>query len=349
MYKGLYLSILIANCYLNLAFAGYGDGCETVSRFFKNHGLAKKLSAPVNVSVSKTGYLEIRDTGNFLYQFLVSGREESKNFDINVLIDEDTLNQLRSKDNIVVITHGWVDNACDSWPAKIAEEIYSRVESKDWAVVIFDWRHAAAVANPIDAAKYARDIGGYRLAKSLERLFCNTKHIHFIGHSAGVWVVDSAISSLKTDRGNLSIHITFLDAFIPMGWDNFKIASIDDLKQIWVEQYYNRDYTLTTTEQKIACALNIDLTNIEPGVKEHKFPFRWYWATIVGHYGLDNREINKTLIYSKNGIDYGFARSREFSEQAWQESLLLGRGNIELKDKTPIDEAFNKFKSIYKY
>ncbi len=349
MRKSPYLLMLVACCFLISALAGYGDGYESLIGFLEHHNLAEKINAPVDVRESEEGYLEIIDTGNFLFQFFIAGREKSRDFDVNILLDKDRLNELRSKDNIVVITHGWVDNACDSWPAKTAEEIRARVSGSDWAVVIFDWRGGGAVVNPIDAAKYARDIGGYRLAKSLEEIFPNIKHIHLIGHSAGAWVVDSAIRELAANKEDLSVHITFLDAFIPMGWDNFEIGSIKNVKQIWVEQYYNRDYTLDSTERKIACALNVDLTNIEPGIKEHKFSFRWYWATIVGHYGLDNREIDKPLIYSKNGVDYGFARSKEFSERAWQESISFGSGNIELKHKTAIDKAFDSLKAIFKY
>ncbi|MHC4212649.1 MAG: hypothetical protein ACYSWP_04660 [Planctomycetota bacterium] len=76
-------------------------------------------------------------------------------------------------------------------------------------------------------------------------------------------------------------------------------------------------------------AHNIDLTKLDGLVKDHNFPWQWYLATICGHY-------SKGAIMSKGspnknfeGIEYGFARSRQCSDaNGWKKSLKLERGKV---------------------
>lgn len=345
----MYRVVLVLSffCCAASVFADYGSGSQAVVEILEKVNLGNKVCASVEISQSENGVLEVADQGEFFFQFVVAGIEKSKTFDIENSIDQASLSSLRSKRNVVVLTHGWIDKAHQSWPSEIADAIYSKVDGESWAVVVFDWSGGAGTANPIDAAKYARNIGGFRLTKSLGEIFPNIDHIHLIGHSAGSWICDSAARELVETRKDISVHITLLDAFIPGGWEKKEIGKIENAKQIWVDHYYTKDYTLGSTHRKIASAYNVDLTDIEPGFKEHKFPFRWYYATVTGHYGLEGREKNKPFYHACAGIEYGFPRSKEFSQAAWQQSISLGADQMRIDHQGPLEKIFADIKNLF--
>jgi len=81
--------------------------------------------------------------------------------------------------------------------------------------------------------------------------------------------------------------------------------------------------TLAVTQQHLSNAINIDLTNVNPSLNDHKFPWHWYIGTVTGSYTSDQRYKASMLFYRANNIDYGFPRSLEAGEQNWQTSLKL--------------------------
>lgn len=90
----------------------------------------------------------------------------------------------------------------------------------------------------------------------------------------------------------------------------------------------------------------MDITKIDPLIKDHEFPYRWYCATIAGKYRDIDWEVKDEVLTDCNGITYGFARSAEAGEENWKKTLTLKKGNEPVrfnKKKTkPFD--FNIFK-----
>ena len=307
-----------------LGFAELGDKekvRKNVVDLLRSAGMNKQVDAPVTVKASKSGVLEIQDTGSFFMQYVIVG--SGKSTDPNVVL-KGKFNIPPSAKKAVIVTHGWVDKGIDDWPGQIAKEISHRVDPNEWICAVFDWHSGAAVINPIDAVKYARDIAGPRLAKTILTSGIALEHIHFIGHSAGSWAINSAAQIIARETDTV-IHLTFLDAYVPPGWDSSELGK--NQSSGWSEHYYTRDYTLQATEMELQAVHNVDLTDIEPGLHEHKFPYRWYYATITGSYGLEGREKRKKLYFTHDDIKYGFSRSAEAGRQNWKKSLTLKKGN----------------------
>ena len=275
----------------------------------------------------------IADKGNFFVQYKIL--TPALACDPNITVDSD-IYIAPSTDKAVIVTHGWVDKAESDWPAEITSSIAQKVDPNQWLCASFDWRKGAVVLNPVEAAQYARDIAGPRLAAALQKLSPNLGHVHLIAHSAGAWVVDSAAKEIAKTNPNTSIHLTFLDAYVPPKWSRKQLGLLASNADCWAEHYYTKDITFDVTQANLDNAHNVDITKIDPWFKEHRFPYRWYAATITGTYDMQKFEKNLTLINAINGIGYGFPRSLEAGEENFKKSLTLTVGNkaIKLKRKT---------------
>jgi hypothetical protein len=238
---------------------------------------------------------------------------------------------------LVIVTHGWIERGQGDWPEDMAGEIYKRVDPNLWLCGYFDWSVGAKTLNPTDAAKYARDIAGPALADEIIELGGGLRHIHLIGHSSGCWVISEAAKKL-VGKTRADLHLTFLDAYIPAFWDESSLGDVNVLAgaKYWAEHYYTRDYTLQWTQQDLSCAHNVDITNVDQGLKDHNFPWRWYYATVSGKYPKGYFLDDRKLAYMADGIEYGFARSRESADpDSWKRSLKLPTGSkaVELEKR----------------
>ena len=248
--------------------------------------------------------------------------------------------------NIVVATHGWIER--EQWPKDLAFDIRNKVDSNEWLCGWFDWHHEAMVVNPRDAAQYARGTAGKMLAEQILKLSKNPQHVHLIGHSAGSWAISEA-AKIIAKKTNASIHLTFLDAYVPLGWD---VNSLGDISAepntiYWADQYLTQDITLDVTYCRLAHAHNVDIGDITPGVKDHKFPFHWYPATVLGKYAPKDKYAGKKLYYKSGEIEYGFARSLEAGKDNWEASLKLPMGNNIVKLAKP-KEPFDPFGWLFR-
>ena len=330
----LALAILVLPC-----CAGKGDVRRNTIKLMRSIGLEEQLQAGVHISHDKNGLVIIADKGNFLVQYKILTPALAR--DPNITIEPD-IYIAPSTDKVVVVTHGWVDKAESDWPAEIASAIAQKTDPNQWLCTSFDWRKGAVVLNPVEAAKYARDIAGPRLAAALHALSPNLSHVHIIAHSAGVWAADSAAKEIAKTNPDTTIHITFLDAYIPPGFDQKELGLLDSNTTCWAEHYYTKDITFNVTQTDLANAHNIDLTKIDPWFKEHKFPYRWYAATITGRYDMQKLEKNLTLINAIDGIGYGFPRSLEVGVENFKKSLTLTVGNKAVKLKRNITKKSSK-------
>lgn len=296
------------------------DAREKLIKFLRSADMGAKLDAPVRISVNDSGVVCITDEGDFITQHIVMQPELSADVEV---IKESDFEIPPSCTKAVIVTHGWIDKGGGSWPADIAVAISQRVDPNEWVCGFFDWAGGAAVVSPVDAAKYARDVAGARLAKAILELGAEFKHIHLIAHSAGCWAIDDAARRIVNKTG-AEIHLTFLDAYVPPFWKENDFGKIEAAG--WAEHYYTKDFTLAATHIDLAGAHNVDITDIDGLVKDHKFPYRWYYATIAGSYRQTDREKDQKVVTKSGGIDYGFERSREAGRRNWQKSLALKRG-----------------------
>jgi len=302
------------------AVRGEIDARQKVIEFIRSADMGARLDAPVRISVSDSGIISIADEGHFIAQHVVMQPELSADVEV---IEKSNLRIPPSCTKAVIVTHGWIDKAGGSWPADMAAAISQRVDPNEWMCSFFDWAGGAAVISPVDACKYARDVAGARLAKAVLELGAEFKHVHLIAHSAGCWAIDDAAKKIA-DQTGAEIHLTFLDAYVPPFWDQSELGEIEAAG--WVEHYYTKDFTLAATHIDLSGAHNVDVTGIDGLVKDHKFPYRWYYATVAGRYRPTDREKDQKVVTNISGIDYGFERSLEAGERNWQKSLALKKG-----------------------
>jgi hypothetical protein len=236
--------------------------------------------------------------------------------------------------NIVIATHGWIERG--KWPKDLAFEIRDKVDSNEWVCGWFDWHNEARVINPRDAAHFARDKAGELLAEQILKISKTPRHVHLIGHSSGCWTISEA-AKIIAKKTNASIHLTFLDAYVPLGWNANELGDIsaEPNTVYWADQYMTQDITLDVTYCRLAHAHNVDIGNITPGLKDHRFPFHWYPATVIGKYDSNDKYAGENLYYKSGNIEYGFARSLEAGKGNWEKSLELIMGNEMVKIKKP--------------
>ncbi|MCK5472952.1 MAG: hypothetical protein KAI59_02890, partial [Planctomycetes bacterium] len=113
------------------------------------------------------------------------------------------------------------------------------------------------------------------------------------------------------------------------------LGKIESENTVWAEHYYTKDITLGCTQKNLSEAHNVDITQIDPFFAEHKFPYRWYYATIADKYRDSDWESGDKVLAKHEGLDYGFARSAELGRENWQKSLTLEKGNKAVKFKKP--------------
>lgn len=314
--------ILFAVCSATVCAAF--DPRQEVIDLMEKAGMERLLWAPVRVTSAERGPITILDEGVFIIQHEILPVENAP--EPNVVIEAGVCIG-PSVDKLIIVTHGWLDKGQDRWPGRMADAFCARTDPNQWLCAAFDWKGGSAVVSSIQAAEYARDIAGPRLAAAVIKMNLNWRHIHLLGHSAGAWVVQSAAAQLAKAYPDTVFHLTFLDAYVPSRWDAAVLGCIFEdagrqRSNCWAEHYYTRDITLEVTEHKLKWAHNVDISALDPFLCEHEFPYRWYMATITGRYERWD-ERNEPVYSLCADTDYGFARSLECSPSNWMVSTQL--------------------------
>jgi len=273
----------------------------------------------------------MRSAGLLLYAILTSIASYAADTKptLHIIADDPNLSQSQ-RSKIVVVTHGWIEQS--PWPADLALAIRGKTDPNEWLCGWFDWHDEARVINPRDAAQYARDKAGPLLARQILKLSKNPEHVHLIGHSAGSWAVSEA-AKIIAKQTHASIHLTFLDAYVPLGWDGNELGNIaiEPNRVYWADHYLTQDITLNVTNCRLLHAHNVDIGDITPGIRDHRFPFYWYPATVSGKYTPKDKYAGKKLFFKSGDIEYGFPRSLEAGKQNWSKSLTLPMGKDAIK------------------
>lgn len=307
---------------------------ENIIKFLRSSKMNKELDGPVTVTADKPGLLCIRDPGNYFTQYMIAKPGSKIAADPNVVIDP-SVNVPATVKNAVIVTHGWIDKGANDWPEEIAAAIRDKVDPNEWVCCYFDWKAGAIVLSPVDAVRYARDIAAPRLVKAFLKTLpkpAKLNHIHIIAHSAGSWSATVSGEEIAKATG-ANVHLTLLDAYIPPNWDRSKMGNVPSAAKKYVEHYYSRDITLKATARDLANAHNVDVTDIQPGLKTHEFPYKWYLATIAGKYRKKDHVKGEPVVTSADGVSYGFGRGLETGEENFEKSLSLKKGEEAVKLK----------------
>jgi hypothetical protein len=314
---------------------GEFDARKEIVGLMEKAGLRSWLEAPVEISQTAPGTLSIRDQGLFAFQHDLLEHQVAADPNI-VIIGRPVIPP--TVRYAVIITHGWLDKGQGDWPAQTALAMAACTDPNQWLCLSYDWRGGSIVFTSVMAAQYARDIAGPRLAKAVSSVGIRFSHIHLMGHSAGSWTIHSAAKQLAEKFPDASFHLTFLDAYVPSNWDPDQLGCIftDDSagRTYWADHYYTRDITADVTQYNLARAHNVDLTALDPLIVEHEFPYRWYYATITGHYTRFDEKKEDVITKAAN-VEYGFARSRQAGRDAWTFSQSLPMGNKAVKISKP--------------
>jgi len=261
----------------------------------------------------------------------LTSRKESQPGSLWFADNEQSGRRQRAQNGFVVVTHGWIEKGRGGWPEDMASAIYSRVGPNGWLCGYFDWAEGAKAFNATNAAEYARDVAGPKLAEEIIKTAGGWQHIHLIGHSSGCWAISEA-AKILAKKTKADIHLTFLDAYVPVFWEESSLGDVDTAVDVncWAEHYYTRDLTLGWTQYDLSFAHNVDITSIDGVLRDHNFPWQWYYATISGEYPEGSRKTVQTA----ERIEYGFARSLEaHGLGSWRRSLRLPMGNKAVKLK----------------
>lgn len=331
----LWMGLFTTGFVPGLLVADSSEPHDSMAGFIRSIGMKKELDCTVRVSKTAENLLSIRDDGSYFFHYLILTPEVASNAKI---IRTSPIEFPLTCDRLVVITHGWIDKGRRDWSEDTARQIARRIDPNEWICAFFDWEEGSTVINPEDAAKYARDIAGPRLAKAILSVAGRLKHIHLVGHSAGSWAINSA-AQILSDKIAAEIHLTFLDAFVPAFWDEDQLGKLSGPS--WNDHYYTRDLTFEVTQANLKNAHNVDITSADPWFKDHEFPWRWYYATITGRYEHNPAEKNESVLKFYGDLTYGFARSLEAGQSNWDQSLRLPKANKAVKDlaESPISKS----------
>lgn len=181
------------------------------------------------------------------------------------------------KDSLIVVTHGWIrredgkttppnPNWVDGMVGAIRRNLESR-ELSNWQVEGYKWTERAWMSwvDVVfgDLLENA-DRNGGSLGDALKTN--GWRHIHFIGHSAGAAVIQSASLLVKEYNPTTTVHTTFLDAYLgPFRERRGEYGKGAD----WSDSYFSRDAetggeSYRLTEGPLDYAYNVDVTWLDP-------------------------------------------------------------------------------------
>ncbi|MBI4848034.1 MAG: thrombospondin type 3 repeat-containing protein, partial [Nitrospirae bacterium] len=218
---------------------------------------------------------------------------------------------------LVLITHGWNSSAA-AWANDMVKNICERLSQNavinsdnktswcsigNWEVQSYDWEKEASEGVctwdytlgkvclpklPSEAYSSAFNIGK-KIAQDL--LATRYEYIHFIAHSAGSNVIDTATNFIHEYLPSTIIHSTFLDAYDPNGEKSLYGENADFAEQYVDKRHLVADW-IDTTDSDLPNVFNFDITSLDPEytlnpVKMHSWPYRFYNLTADSNSPVD--------------------------------------------------------------
>lgn len=233
--------------------------------------------------------------------------------------------------NLTVLIHGansnptvWADGMRTAINGKLAN-------ANDWNLISYNWQAEAnasatggvpAVSNLRNAQAHGQNLADYILNQMGQG--GGYEHVHFISHSLGGRVVESATIALmqglannNNDLGKMPIvHTTFVDAYTPLDWD-----AVYGKYATWAEHYWSQD--LLDTNDSYYHAANFNITAVDPDpnrglfniVNDHQWPHEWYRRTVDNFNLATPNATQADQIAQDRGL--GFPLSKEAGHAAW--------------------------------
>jgi len=229
--------------------------------------------------------------------------------------DADPLPVDPTKSGLVVVTHGWngpQDLAASAsllglrsygdhnWLEETQAAIQQNATEPRWDVRSERWEFFAG-PDPLSAMIGGRVLGhAYGSKLNLDGL----TDVHLVAHSAGSWYIQSIAEIIdyraRKDGLDISVHVTFLDAFTPLGGGPLGRTAE------YVEHYVDRDVSDGSffTNLHLSGAVNIDITALDGVAGEpHGDPWRFYRDSAVDPQSQANMA----------WYGWGFQRSAEYA------------------------------------
>ncbi|MBI4848584.1 MAG: DUF1566 domain-containing protein [Nitrospirae bacterium] len=238
--------------------------------------------------------------------------------------------------NLVFITHGWNSNS-DTWVKAMREKIYTSLTNKaDWDVCTYDWSEYAATFDNLLPAPWDAYVNAIEHGKKIaqEITAVNYNHIHFIAHSAGSNLIQSAADWINSNKQRTSsqmptIHMTFLDAYDPSK-ENSRYGKGADFAEQYVDTRRVGVSSLDDSDLTLPFAYNFDVTSLDiqrgndiTGEKVHAWPYRLYIYSIDKDQSwLDWGSSSNVALFQNENILYGYRLSYEKS------GSVLGNENL---------------------
>ena len=241
---------------------------------------------------------------------------------------------------LVLLIHGWGSEPA-AWATPLQEAIVANIQARRdpgvWDVCTLDWSRLAgglgSSVSPGDNTPWYAYANGPLVADAIWPILNSRRYgfAHLVGHSAGSLIVNLLAISFKNPGASepAVVHTTFLDAYdagfnTELAGDlfNSQYGCHADWADSYVDMRGDIFGLIRNTNLQLQCALNIDVTRVDPvqnanfnplnlllaGLEDqrvHAWPYRLYSYTA----GVQDR--------STDGLDpldvwvFGFGASRE--------------------------------------
>jgi len=203
------------------------------------------------------------------------------------------------QDKLVLLTHG-LTNSPDNehlWVEEIAGRIGEAINPGEWQVHPYKWVEEAR--KPFWRILAAAKTQGRKVGHDIESQ--QRSHVHFVAHSAGAALIETASKIIEQKFPDTVIHCTFLDAYVGRGGH---MSSKYGKHSVWSDNYFAID-PLPFTQSALSNAHNVDVTWLDPdkdinelgfAMSSHSWPWVFYkdtvpnvqgnWCEGVGNYGF---------------------------------------------------------------
>ena len=184
-----------------------------------------------------------------------------------------------AKDNLVVVTHGWqpawrpVDVLwVDTMTNAISDYLVNqRLDA--WQVLAYKWVDRARPTpyfTVVGAEIALRNAKGEGVRLGREIASNGFRHVHLIAHSAGAGLIQAASETIKTLRPDIVIHLTFLDPFVGLYYEetgNYGKGAD------WADAYFSQDFETSRgifpfTEAALKYGYNVNVTWLDKSQRQ---------------------------------------------------------------------------------
>jgi hypothetical protein len=209
------------------------------------------------------------------------------------------------------VTHGWeldqtfsLNTDAPQWVHDMTNSIGGHLPDSSWTVFALGWNGSSGAGQVLPSAAASRgEIIGRKFGLGISTQ--GWSHVHFIGHSAGAVLIQTAAEALKANSPSpVAIQTTFVD---PYDWTPFNGHSRFGAGSDWSDNYFGFDLlSRSRTGGQMDHSYNVDITGLDQsGLGSHSFAHEFYQLTINGYPG--NLNAGRGFPLSKEMGNWDFA------------------------------------------